>query len=134
MIATSRGEMFRRSGNRLRSGMRGAGFVKVLLIIPGVLILLVLLAMGFFEGRKAYWDYQVRGMCEKDGGVKVYERAPLPQKYFDRDGHIRIPFDAHATAGDEYFLRTIRTSIVDGHLSVVKHQTQLFRSAVSARV
>jgi hypothetical protein len=37
------------------------------------LVVLLLLAVGFFEGRKAYWDYQVRGMCEKDGGARIHE-------------------------------------------------------------
>lgn len=119
----------RRDGDRLRNCMRGAGLIKSLLLVPTVLVLLLLLAVAFFEGRKAYWDYRVQEMCEKDGGVKVYERVPLPKKYLNRDGQIKIPFEAHATTDDEFFIRTSRIPIVDGYLSVGKHQTQLYRTA-----
>jgi hypothetical protein len=34
-------------------------------MVPGVIIALLLLAAGYYEGRKAYWDYRVRQMCEK---------------------------------------------------------------------
>lgn len=108
--------------------MCGASAIKMLLLIPAALVLLLVLAFAFFEGRKAYWDYRVREMCVKDGGVKVYERVTLPQRYVNRDGIIRIPFEPHATLNDEYFIRTIRTPIVDGYLSVGRHQTQLVRA------
>lgn len=57
---------------------------------------LILLAIGYFifcEARKAYWDRQVKEMCEKDGGIKIYEHVSLSQfsRYVDRDGNVRIP-------------------------------------------
>lgn len=48
--------------------MRGVSVLKILLFIPLTLVLILLLALAFFEGRKAYWDYRVREMCAKDGG------------------------------------------------------------------
>lgn len=33
--------------------------------------------MGYVPGRQYYWDSQVREMCEKDGGMIVYERVPI---------------------------------------------------------
>jgi hypothetical protein len=53
--------------------MRGVSVLKMLLFIPLALVLMLILAVAFFEGRKAYWDYRVREMCAKDGGVKINE-------------------------------------------------------------
>jgi hypothetical protein len=36
---------------------------------------------------KAALDRQVAELCEKDGGVKVYEAVRLPPEMFDRDGN-----------------------------------------------
>lgn len=70
----------RRCTSRLRAGMRGASLVKKLLLLPVAFVVLLLLAIGFFEGRKAYWDYQVQRMCEKDGGVVILERMRISRE------------------------------------------------------
>lgn len=110
------------------SRQRGACVIKVLVLILLGLVILVALVLAFYEGRKAYWDYRVGAMCEQDGGVRIYEVADLPKKYVSHDGQIRIPFEVHATENDEYFIRRKRTPIVNEHISVGKHQTQLIRS------
>lgn len=43
-------------------------------MIPVALISLLVLAIGFYEGRKAYWDSKVREMCAKDGGVQIINK------------------------------------------------------------
>lgn len=106
----------------------GMGLIGMIVLIPVLLIVAAVAWYGYCEARKAYWDHRVKEMCAKDGGVKVYERVPLPQKYVDKDGLIRIPFEAHAKPNDEYFIRIIRTPLVEGYLSVSKHQTQLVRA------
>ncbi|MEO1768095.1 hypothetical protein, partial [Thiobacter aerophilum] len=68
MSAGQQQKLFRRFKRGSRAGMRGSSLVKKLLFIPLAFVVLLLLAISFFEGRKAYWDYQVRKMCEKDGG------------------------------------------------------------------
>lgn len=123
--------------SRLPDGMRGASLVKTLLLIPAALVVLLLLAVGFFEGRKAYWDYRVKRMCEKDGGVRVFERVAIPPMYVDRDGVIRIPakpsipdkplhFEAKPT--DLFYYETIDESIVSGYLAVGKHTFNVVRA------
>lgn len=67
-------------------GMQGIGLVKMLLIVPGVLVLLLLLAIGFFEGRKAYWDYRVQEMCVKDGGTRIHEHELLTRLEAQENG------------------------------------------------
>lgn len=128
----------RRDGDRLRNCMRGVGLIKSLLLIPGVLVLLLLLAVAFFEGRKAYWDYQVREICKKDGGTKVFERVAIPHKYIDKDGFIQIPakpsipdkplhFEARTT--DLFYYEMIDEPIVSGSLAVGKHTFNVVRAS-----
>jgi len=58
----------------------------------------ILIAGGiaFCEANKAYWDHQVKLMCEKDGGVTVYERVELTKDEYEiiknSSGKISIPF------------------------------------------
>lgn len=75
--------------------MRGASTVKLLVLIPVVLVLLLILVVGFFEGRKAYWDYRVREMCAEDGGVKISEIIDVDKNTYEslknKFGQIDIP-------------------------------------------
>jgi hypothetical protein len=44
-----------------------------------------------------YWDAKVKEMCEKDGGVTVYEKVMLKQEEYksmtDKNGRLHIPFE-----------------------------------------
>lgn len=117
--------------------MRGAGLVKVIALIPVVLVLLLALVFAFFEGRKAYWDYRVKEMCERDGGIVVYEKVSIPDKYVDKNGIIRIPqklpvsgrrqgFEAEAT--DLFYYEWIDEPIRTGSLAVGRHTLNIIRS------
>lgn len=64
------------------SRQRGGVVIKVLFFIP----LLVLLVFGFYEGRKAYWDYQVKEMCEKDGGTRIIENIFMSRSEAESSG------------------------------------------------
>lgn len=121
-----------------RCSMQGIGLVKLLLIIPGALVLLFLVALGFFEGRKAYWDYRVRGMCEKDGGTRVFERVSIPPAYIEKDGTIRIPAKAsipdrplhfEAKPTDLFYYEMIDEPIASGYLAVGKHTFNVVRTS-----
>lgn len=35
---------------------------------------------GYVPGKKAYWDAQVRELCAKDGGVRIFEKLRLSQQ------------------------------------------------------
>jgi Ca2+-binding RTX toxin-like protein len=39
---------------------------------------------GWVPGRQSYWDAKVKEMCEKDGGVKVFERVRISKAEIDR--------------------------------------------------
>lgn len=95
--------------------MRGISLLKVLLFIPLTLVLMLIVAVAFYEGRKAYWDYRVREMCAKDGGVKVFERIQLNAEDYrrlsGRLGEIPIQERRGATTNAEYVSDTERTWI-----------------------
>ena len=48
-------------------------------LIGLLLVLFATLAScaGYVPGRQAYWDAQVREMCEKDGGVHIVDRVRI---------------------------------------------------------
>jgi len=101
------------------------------------LILIPVLVGIFFEGRKVIWDNRVRELCEKEGGVWVYENAQLPQQYFDRDGLVRIPSKSknpdhplafEAKPSDPYYYEWIDEPVVEGYLAVGKHTLNVYRA------
>lgn len=74
---------------------RGLIAVACMAVLSGLLWLAV--------GEKWQADRQVRELCAKDGGVRVYETVRLPAERFDKYGQIRIPSKQDAKAGDQYF-------------------------------
>jgi len=60
----------------------GFGILGWVLMIPAVVVVFLILAFGFFEGRKAYWEDKVREMCEKDGGERVFETVRLNRQQY----------------------------------------------------
>ncbi len=98
-----------------------------LILIPVGFVLMVISVIVFYEGRKAYWDYQVDKMCEKDGGVHVYIEQKLPLAYVSDSGLVKIPFEVKSTIDDLYFIRIVKNKILEGYLSVGSYKTQIIR-------
>lgn len=50
----------------------------------GILIFAGWFAWSFWEveGKKLYWDHQVRQMCEVDGGVEIYEQVEVGREFY----------------------------------------------------
>jgi hypothetical protein len=66
---------------------RGDIWLSLLASIGYLFAGLLLLALGYFifcEARKAYWDHQVKQMCEKDGGAIVYQKISLSPEEFSK--------------------------------------------------
>ena len=80
-----------------------SGAIKPWMLIVLLLALAPLLTLGFYEGRKAYWDAKVREMCAKDGGIVVFERVSLSAKDVERLGGKGkdIPLPERRSAGTE---------------------------------
>ena len=77
---------------------------------------LVLLTLAYFvycEARKAYWDRQVKQMCEKDGGVRVYEKEKISRELYKQlggqQGEIPI-YSKSSTSIDAPYFTEERTS------------------------
>lgn len=72
-------------------------------------------------------DAQVKELCAKDGGIKVYETVKLPPEKFDKYGAVRIPSRRDAKPEDEYYyerdttyLRTGNPSMWRGHHRIIR--------------
>lgn len=67
----------------------------IFLLIPLAIVILLALFVGAVEGRKAYWDYRVRAMCEQDGGVRIFARVHIRKSDLpllgQNDGRIAVP-------------------------------------------
>ncbi|WP_418647613.1 hypothetical protein ACNQFN_22385 [Thauera butanivorans] len=104
-----------------------SGAIKPWMLIVLLLALAPLLTLGFYEGRKAYWDAKVREMCAKDGGVKVYETVKLPADRFDQYGNVGIPNRRYARPTDDYFYELETEYLRSGDPSLVRHVGRIFR-------
>ncbi len=52
---------------------------------------------------KARLDQQVKELCAKDGGIRVYETVKLPAERFDQFGKVKIPSKNDAKPSDDYY-------------------------------
>lgn len=113
--------------------MRGVTVVKLLLSILGGLVLLLLLSIGFFEGRKAYWDYRVREMCEKDGGTRIFERVLMDRQEAKANGllvgtTIVIPSRSDPWSLTSYYIGYESADIRSGAPRVFRARTTVVRA------
>jgi len=69
-------------GLRHRRNVLGAGLIETL--ARAMLITALAGCAGYVPGRQAYWDEKVKEMCEKDGGVTIYERVRISKTEINR--------------------------------------------------
>lgn len=110
---------------------RGASVIKALVLIPVALILLLVLVFAFYEGRKAYWDYRVREMCERDGGVTVYENVVIDFEQFKAwggiGGALGIPHESTKRLDIPFYRRTRDDVLHDRNPRVMRLETEFIR-------
>lgn len=106
---------------------RGVGVIKVLVLIQVALIILLALVFTFYEGRKAYWDYRVQAMCERDGGVTVNEKITISSEEYRSlggiAGGIPLPHKDNVAEGQSYFYQTNEDRIREWNPEVVRGET-----------
>lgn len=94
---------------------------------------LLVAGIGGCELTKAYYDWQVRQMCEKDGGATVYEHiriSPNMAASMRRvGGHLAITIESVATANDIAFLRGEPGVLREGNPSIQRHEQAIVRRA-----
>ncbi len=97
---------------KLRKQCFGMGLVGWIVATP---FILVVFAFLFCEANKAYWDSQVRGMCEKDGGVTVVEKISLTEEEYERNdgknGVIQVMPERISKDKHQYAYKSIDTVI-----------------------
>ena len=111
--------------------MHGASVLKILLLVPVALVLVIVLTVVFFEGRKAYWDHRVREMCEKDGGIVIIEHvhvtaeqaAALPRN----GGFYGVAPESLMKSEEMVFSRTKQLVLKGGSPSVFRYETEIVR-------
>lgn len=70
--------------------------------------LILMIASLLISGCEKYQlDEQVRELCAKDGGIKVYETVTLPPDMFDKRGQPNFyqPTQGEAALGPEYLMK-----------------------------
>jgi hypothetical protein len=72
-------------------------------------------------------DQQVKEMCAKDGGIKVYETVKLPADKFDKYGVVRIPSKKDAKPSDEYYYDTNTTYLRTGNPELRRSHDRIIR-------
>ena len=74
-----------------------------------------------------YWDHKVKELCEKDGGVTVYEKIELTK---DKKIQLKIaPSKKYATSEYDYFYESKEEIINEMNPSVKKYISYLYRNS-----
>src|SRR5262245_6574519 len=78
----------------------GVSILGFALLMPVVAIVILVCTFGVYEGRKAYWDHQIRKLCASDGGGRVLQSIELSREEYGRltnnFGKFAIPIDSEA--------------------------------------
>ena len=99
----------------------------------GILFAAMWLGVSFWYGggRTIYYDTQVRELCAKDGGVKVYETVKLPPDRFDQWGMVKpyLPTQKENALGPEYIFKSETTYYRKGNPEMWRAQYRVIRRA-----
>lgn len=103
------------------------GLKRALALVVGFAILSVPALVS--NGVKAYYDRQVRELCVKDGGVRVYETVRLTEEEFDelKRRNFVLPLSTMAKSTDEYYHQPIYRYYREGILNMRRTQSQVIR-------
>ncbi|MDO8262400.1 MAG: hypothetical protein Q7T21_04145 [Gallionella sp.] len=102
-------------------------FQKRAVVAVSVVVSLGLLWLA--TGEKWWLDYQVRELCAKDGGVKVYETVKLPPEMFNKYGQINFyrPDQGENALGTEYVFKRETVYYKQGNPDFFRLYTRVFR-------
>lgn len=81
------------------------------------------------SGVKAHYDRQVRELCAKDGGVRVYETVGLPSERFNQWGQVNFyqPDQGENALGAEYVFKRETFYYKQGNPDLFRLSTQVSR-------
>jgi len=123
---------------KMSCDQRGGSKLKGILILVAIVVLGPLLIAGFYEGRKAYWDAQVRGMCAKDGGVRIFEEMLISREQAGHlphvDGVIAVTKESISDPAAPAFSKILETVVKDGEPSIFRYEQAIVRRSDQATV
>lgn len=103
-------------------------------VIAGVIlapIVILVVGIGGSEAMKAYYDWQVAKMCEKDGGATVYERMSISPELFERmkgvADAILVPDESARKTEIPVYWRSKDQTIREGHPSITRMESMIVR-------
>lgn len=87
--------------------------------------------MGYVPGQQSYWDAQVREMCEKDGGVQIFEYivvSPEQAAKLPKVGNfLGVGSEKLASPEEPAYTRTRRTVIREHSPTVIRYEVEIVR-------
>lgn len=105
-----------------------AKVVAAILLAP---IAVVVIGIGGCEARKAYYDWRVRQMCERDGGIAIYEHIRISPQTAARmsrvAGHLSITYESSSPPSDVAFLRGEPQILRTGEPSIQRYEQSIVR-------
>lgn len=96
---------------------------------PISLLLAAALLLPLAGCEKARLDQQVKELCAKDGGIKVYETVKLPPENFDKYGVVRIPSKQDAKSSDDYYYERDTTYMKTGNPEMWRSNHRIVRAS-----
>jgi hypothetical protein len=109
-------------------------------VIAG-LVVTVVGCMGYVPGRQSYWDAKVKEMCEKDGGVTIYEKVHISKSEIDRgvlpmtaDGKLGVAFQELASPDAPVYAVNKTKILREGSPGVWRSEWDVIRRADKSTV
>jgi hypothetical protein len=89
---------------------------------------------GYVPGEIGYWDARVDELCQKDGGVTIFEAIELPTAEYERylrRGELWLPsvFGPNGMRPDPIYARRTLTSLRIGNPHVTKSTVSIVRGS-----
>jgi hypothetical protein len=97
--------------------------------MPGRVLLLLLVFSGLAGCEKARLDEEVRRLCAKDGGIKVYETVMLSHEKFNalRMINFYMPDKGEDSIGEDYILKSGTYFYIKGNPEMWRRHYQVLR-------
>ncbi len=102
-----------------------------------ITILFAIMTPALLVGcEKARLDQQVKELCAKDGGVKVYEKVKLPPEKFNQWGQLNFfnPTQGENALGPEYLFKEDRHYYRTGNPEMSRRQYEIIRRSDGKRL